>query len=146
VFFPWTAAVDPRTNLVAWRELARGASAVRIEADAIDFPHGMGGPRDLGLGEAMKQRGPGNERFGMIGRTRVRLPRGEWLFKTLSDDGVRVTVDGRTILENWTWHGPTPNEVRFRQENEAEVEIGVEHFEIDGYATLRLSLEPVVSP
>lgn len=143
VFFPWSVTTDPRTNLVGWRELAAGPGAVRLTTGALDFPFGMGGPRDLRLSEELSQRGPGRERFGLIASTRLRLPKGEWLFRTLSDDGVRVTVDGRPVLENWTWHGPTPNEARYRQLVDAEVEIGVEHFEIDGYATLKLSLEPV---
>ena len=142
VFFPWTPANDPRTNLVAWRSLASSDSAVRITVNALDFPHGMGGPRDLNLGGDMKRRGPGPDHFGMIAKTHFRLPRGTWKFHTLSDDGVRVAVDGKTVLENWNWHGPTPNDERFIQAADAEIEVVVEHFEIDGYSTLEFSLGP----
>ena len=41
------------------------------------------------------------------------------------DDGVRVAVGGKVVLENWTWHGPTPNEERFTQAVDGEVEIVV---------------------
>ncbi len=34
---------------------------------------------------------------------------GEYAFYTVSDDGVRVMMDGRTIIENWTQHYPTEN-------------------------------------
>jgi predicted ATPase len=35
------------------------------------------------------------------------LPAGTWRLRTVSDDGVRVRVDGKEVLKNWTWHGPT---------------------------------------
>ena len=49
---------------------------------------------------------------------------------------------GRKVTENWTWHGPTPNEGVFEQPADGDVEIAVEHFVIDGYAVLKLDLEP----
>ncbi|MCB1127589.1 MAG: hypothetical protein KDM81_13935, partial [Verrucomicrobiae bacterium] len=84
---------------------------------------------------------PGADHFGMVARTRLMLPTGRWRLKTLSDDGVRVSVDGRPVLENWTWHGPTPNEAVFEQPAPGEVDLLVEHFEIDGYAVLRFEIE-----
>ncbi len=75
----------------------------------------------------------------------MRLPAGRWRFTTLSDDGVRVMVDGRVVLENWTWHGPTQDSGVWEQPAEAadrEIEVVVEHFEIDGYAVLKLTIEP----
>jgi hypothetical protein len=62
----------------------------------------------------------------------------------LSDDGVRVRVDEATVIENWTWHGPTRDVAVFEQPETREVELVLEHFEIDGYAVLRfdLDLEP----
>ena len=142
VVFPWTNDTDPRTNLTAWRALAGGPAALRTEAEALDFPYGWGGPRDRQLSAAITADGPGGDHFGMIARTRLRLPAGEWQFRTLSDDGIRVRVAGQTVIENWTWHGPTADTGRFQLAAPAEVEIEVEHFEIDGYAVLRLDIEP----
>ncbi|MFL2765184.1 MAG: Ig-like domain-containing protein [Paracoccaceae bacterium] len=34
---------------------------------------------------------------------------GSYSFQTYSDDGVRLKVDGRTVVNNWTLHGPTFN-------------------------------------
>lgn len=79
----------------------------------------------------------------MIARTILKLPNSRCRFKTLSDDGVRVTVDGKPVVENWAWHGPTPNEGIFDQMADREVQIVVEHFEIDGYSTLKLDIEAV---
>ena len=137
--FPWT--VDPRQDLASWRRLADSAPALEATVGAIDFPYGWGGPRDLKLSNEINRGGPGNDHFGMIARTQLRLPQGLWRFRTWSDDGVRVMVNGHPIIENWTWHGPTPNEAMFDQARDGDVTVVVEHFEIDGYATLRLEIE-----
>lgn len=34
---------------------------------------------------------------------------GTWSVSTVSDDGVRLWVDGRLVIDNWTDHGPTTN-------------------------------------
>lgn len=129
-------------NLVI--QFTPGADAIRATATALDFPYGWGGPRDQKLGDTVAKSGLGNDHFGMIARTKLQLPAGRWRFKTLSDDGIRVLVAGQSVIENWTWHGPTLDEGIFEQSVAAEVEIIVEHFEIDGYAILKLDIEAVV--
>jgi hypothetical protein len=81
----------------------------------------------------------------MVARTRLPLTQGTWDFTTLSDDGVRVTVDGKPVIENWTWHGPTRDTGQLTLETAQTVEIVVEHFQIDGYAVLDFSLEPATT-
>ncbi len=142
-FFPWTANCDPRTNLPAWRALATGPDAVPAAVGALDFNYGGRGPKHLGISEEVTRRGPGAEHFGMIARTKLPLPAGRWRLATLSDDGVRVKVGGRVLIENWNWHGPTPDEAIYEQTVPGDVEIEVEHFEIDGHAVLRFELSPV---
>ena len=138
--FPWTASTDPRTDLAAWRRLADGPEALASSASALDFAYGWGGPRAMKLSDAITARGPGNDRFGMVARTRLKLPAGRWRITTQSDDGVRVLVDGRPVIENWNWHGPTTDEAVFTQPRAGEVDLVVEHFEIDGFATLRVDI------
>jgi len=89
------------------------------------------------------EKGPGSDHFGVIGRTRLMLPKGRWVLRVMSDDGVRVTVDGRAVIENWTWHGPSEDRTEFVQDEDREVEVGLEYFEIDGAAILRLDIERV---
>ncbi|HLB75371.1 MAG TPA: PA14 domain-containing protein, partial [Sedimentisphaerales bacterium] len=73
-------------------------------------------------------------------KTRLPLSAGKWEFATLSDDGIRLAVDGRAIIDNWTWHGPTRDTGTFELQTDKTVEIAVEHFEIDGYAVLELKI------
>ena len=138
-FFPWQ--VDPREQLAAWRKLADGSDAVAATTTTLNFPFGINGPRDLRLTEKLARAGPATDHFGVIASTDLKLPKGRWRFHTLSDDGVRVLVDGKPVIENWTWHGPTNDEGVFVQPAAAVVPVVVEYFEIDGYATLRLQIE-----
>lgn len=139
-FFPWT--VDPREDLEGWRAEAQSAAARTAKVETLAFAYGHGGPKDQKISEAVTQAGPGGDRFGMIATTKLLLPAGTWRVRTLSDDGVRVLVDGEPVIENWTWHAPTPNHGEFVVEKERLAEITVEHFEIDGYSVLEFGIEP----
>ena len=134
--FNWT--VDPREDLEGWRAQAGEAEVRNI--DALDLAFASAGPSTIGIAEAGEV---ASDRFGTIATTRLRLPKGTWRFTTLSDDGVRVVVDGKTVIENWTWHGPTRDSGELVLQSDREVEILVEHFELDGHAVLTLEIEPV---
>lgn len=140
-FFPWDAAADPRENLDAWRRLADSPAAVHTRLASLSLPFANGGPGNLPSLKDLRAKLPWRDRFGTIARATIPLPPGRWRFSTLSDDGIRVTVNGRPAIENWTWHGPTRDSGIFEQQQEGDAEIIVEHFEIDGYATLELDIE-----
>lgn len=138
-FFNWPEQTDPREKLDQWRSLAAGPGAVSVAVKQLSFKYGGGGPGDQNLPK-VKAAGIGRDHFGMIARTRVHLPAGRWEFTTISDDGVRVSVNGKPVIENWTWHPPTRDTGVFEQPADGEVEIVVEHFEIDGWAALELDI------
>jgi mannan endo-1,4-beta-mannosidase len=96
----------------------------------------------MGISDKVTAAKIGGDHFGMIARTRLPLTKGMWEFVTTSDDGVRVTVDGKAVVENWAWHGPTRNSGTLALEADKTVEIVVEHFQIDGFAVLEFSLAP----
>jgi hypothetical protein len=72
----------------------------------------------------------------------MKLPAGRYELRTVSDDGVRVRVDGKVVQEDWTWHGPTEHKTTIDLAAGAHTFV-VEHFELDGYAVLRFDLRPV---
>ncbi len=145
-FFNWPTNADPRTNLVAYRQLAEGPAAVSDQIDELSFRYGMRGPSDIGISDKITAARLDRRRFGMVARTRLPLASGTWEFATLSDDGVRVSVDGRPVIENWAWHGPTRNTGKLTLETGRTVELVVEHFQIDGYAVLDFSVLPAAEP
>jgi parallel beta-helix repeat protein len=139
-FFKWPAEIDPRKDLEGYRKLAQGPTAVPAALDELSLRYGMRGPSDLAISDQVTAAKLGREHFGMIARTRLPLAKGSWDLGTLSDDGVRVAVDGKAVIENWTWHGPTRDAGKLVLEADKTVEIVVEHFEIDGYAVLEFSI------
>jgi parallel beta-helix repeat protein len=141
-FFKWPPDIDPRTHLEAYRKLADGPGAVSDVLDQLSLKYGLRGPSDLGLSPRITAAKLGRDHFGMVARTRLPLGPGSWEFATESDDGVRVTVDGKPLIENWTWHGPTRDTGTFELADQRTVDITVEHFQIDGYAVLELSVTP----
>lgn len=138
--FPWTA--DPREDLEGWRAESTGPAARTVTLDRVNLAYRHGGPSDLKLSEEVTAAVMPKDRFGTIATTVIPLTAGTWRFTTLSDDGVRVVVNGKPVIENWTWHAPTRDTGTITLEGDANVEIVVEHFELDGYAVLELSIEP----
>ncbi|MDX2146409.1 MAG: right-handed parallel beta-helix repeat-containing protein [Planctomycetota bacterium] len=138
--FPWT--IDPREDLDGWRREAGGPRAFSASVAAISMPFGNNGPRSLPFARGMLEEHAVSDRFGVIAQTRLRLPAGKWRFSTLSDDGVRLLVGDKVVLENWTHHGPTRDTGTLTLEQEQELDVLLEYFEIDGYATLELTVEP----
>ncbi|MBL8800752.1 MAG: right-handed parallel beta-helix repeat-containing protein [Planctomycetes bacterium] len=138
-FGAWSS--DPRTDAAAWRaEVERG---VRCELRNLSFPFGGGGPSELvGAPQAVREARLPHERFGLVAATKLELPAGAWRVTTHSDDGVRVRIDGATLLENWTHHGPTRDQAQFEVAATRVVAIEVEYFELDGHAVLEFALEP----
>ncbi|MBI4616430.1 MAG: hypothetical protein HY720_22660 [Planctomycetes bacterium] len=127
-WFPWTK--DPREDAPAFEALVAGDPIVRKTFPALDFPWQGGGPEGVPA-----------DRFATVAETTLTLPAGRYRIRTVSDDGVRVKVDGTTVLENWTWHGPTEDTAE-EDLSAGEHRVRVEHFELDGWAVLRCSLEP----
>ena len=100
----------------------------------------------LGVSDKVTAAKFGRDHFGMIARTRLPLTKGTWELGTLSDDGVRVSVDEKLVIENWAWHGPTSDTAKLTLPADKTVEIVVEHFQIDGYAVLEFSLSRQAEP
>jgi len=130
-YYTWTDDTDPRDSLDNWQRIIAGEPFHQQTANGIDFTWGASGPT---------QTGP-RDHFALVATTAIDLPAGRWRFRTISDDGIRVSLNGERIIDNWTWHGPT--------EDVADVDLSagrhtirVEYFEIDGHAQLQLAIEP----
>jgi hypothetical protein len=128
---PWTISYwkwdeDPRKE-GAWAALMKTKPVSVVEGDRLEEVWGGGGPKNVAA-----------DRFATRAVARVTLSKYSEIV-TVSDDGVRVLVDGKVVLEDWTHHGPTEHKTQVILEP-GEHEIVVEHFEIDGYAVLRFDL------
>ncbi len=128
-FFQWTK--DPREDADAWKALLAGAPVETRRVDGLDFDW-----KSAAVSEAV-----GADHFGTLATGDVQTTAGRWTLRTLSDDGIRVWVDGKLVIDDWTHHGPTPHDVELDL-SAGKHAIRVEHFEIDGWAVLRASLSP----
>jgi parallel beta-helix repeat protein len=130
-FYAWTADRDPRESEENWSTIVQQQPLETLPAQSLDFTWGGGAP-----GEKVPR-----DHFATVATTRLSLPAGKWRARTVSDDGVRVFINGKQVLTNWTWHGPTVDEALVDLPAGPH-DIRVEHFEIDGYAQLQFTIEP----
>ena len=104
-------------------------SAVLQRTEGINFDWGSGSP------------GPGvaTNSFSARWTGQIEIPAtGSYRFQTLSDDGVRVYVDGVRVINNWSNHGATRNTSSARTYTEGRHAIIVEYYENTGSAVMKL--------
>lgn len=121
---------DPREDVETWRAAAKDAEIVH--KPVLHELYKNGGPNDA----------IGNDRFGTIATTTLTIPPGDYRLRTTSDDGIRVWMNDELIIDDWTWHAPMDNDYDFGVNKPTEITLRVEHFELDGFAVLRVDLEP----
>lgn len=130
-FFGWEdqgAQKPPRD----WDAVLRSTPLDSMTLDKIGFTWGGGKPSDKVPAE----------HFATLATTEMELPVGKYEVRTVSDDGVRLTIDGKRVIDNWTWHPPHEDKVEVTLE-QGKHAIRLEHFEIDGFAQLQLVLKPI---
>ena len=69
------------------------------------------------------------------------VPPGDYTIELTTDDGARVWLDGKPLIQDaWRYQGPTAYARTVRLGGKHRLR--VEHFQIDGYATLKLTVKP----
>jgi len=129
-FYKWQKDVsDPRTQEEAFYKILTGPSFKQEKTARLDY-----------AGTGALAEGLPNSYYAAVAEGSVKLPKGKYSLEMTSDDGVRVYVDGKRVIDNWTWHGPTLDK--------AEVQLSglhklrVEYFQIDGYSAMKLDIKP----
>jgi hypothetical protein len=119
---------DPRQS-EAWKEKN---PVEKISIDKIDFAWQASAP------------GPkiNADYFAIVATTQMDLPAGKYQIETISDDGVRVWINEKKIIDNWTWHGAT-KDTAIVEIPKGRHSFKIEYFEIDGYAQLQFKIIPV---
>ncbi len=129
-FYGWKA-VGPQKPPADWDEVLAGPVLEERKLGKLDFAWGGGAPSD---------KVPADH-FATVSTTELELPAGRYELRTVSDDGVRVSIDGRRVIDNWTWHPPVVDKAEVELKRGSHT-IRIEHFEIDGVAQLQFSLTP----
>ncbi len=82
----------------------------------------------------------GSDRFSARWWGSVELPVGRWKFKLTSDDGVRLFLDDRLLIDRWVDQSPTLREAIVDLAG-ARREVRIEYYERTGNAMCKLELE-----
>ena len=105
-----------------------GASVSRVDAK-VDFAWGWGSPAaSIGSDDfSVRWTGELQPRYSET-----------YTLSTVSDDGVRLWVDGRLLIDNWTEHSSREDAVSIALEAGRRYPVRMEFFEKGGLATARL--------
>ena len=77
------------------------------------------------------------ERFAILATGTVMLDSGTYTLRTISDDGVRVWVDGRLAIDSWA---PHESRVDFAALGAGRHAIRVEYYQLQGWTELRVDI------
>ncbi len=124
-WFRWDTASDPRTQPEAFAEILKGTAVREVKTEALDVVLPRGGVPDT--------------YFATLAEGSFSAPPGDYLIELTTDDGARVWLDGEPLVEDaWKYQGPTTYARKLRLSGAHRLR--VEHFQIDGYSTLRLKV------
>jgi parallel beta-helix repeat protein len=77
------------------------------------------------------------EKWGLEAATTVDLPPGRYRLRTISDDGIRVWVDGQLVIERWSTHGSEIDEVPLES---GRHQLKLQYYQNGGWMELRLDI------
>lgn len=126
-WFALPEGLDPATDAAGFRRAIGGTPLVSERARHLDYVNGR----------ALRSGLP-DDRVALVAEGTVTLPPGPaatYELRTISDDGVRVWVDGVLVIDNWDVHG---SELDRAPIGGGRHTIRVEYFEATGWAELRL--------
>jgi hypothetical protein len=125
-WFAWNEASDPRTSQAEFDALLRGAPALTQRLPRLDYMWYR--PAITGLPA---------EQAALRATGTVTLPPGQYTLRTISDDAVRVWIDGRLAIDAWT---PHESAVDHADLGGGRHELRVEHYQVGGWTELRLEI------
>jgi hypothetical protein len=127
-WYRWDASCDPR-QAGGWDKML-GAPSIAADAPV--------GPLNYAGGSMFRGLPP--DHYGTSADGTFTVSAGTYGLRLTTDDGARVSVDGRPVIANaWHYQGPTEYHATLHLTS-GRHRIHVDHFQIDGYATLQVEL------
>ena len=125
-FFAWTDSTDPRSRPDAFaRLLARPPLRERHEP-RLDYEWYR--PQIAGVPQ---------ERWALEASSSVTLSPGDYTLRAISDDAVRVWVDGALVVDDWSPHESVVDNAPL---SGGRHELKVQYYQVDGWTELRLDI------
>ena len=120
----FTDSTDPRTTPRAFDALLRTAPGMTRTLPRLDW-----------MWSRSPMPGVPATRMAMEATSRVVLPAGTHTLRTLSDDAIRVWVDGTLVIDHWTPHETMPDYATLRG---GAHDVRVQYLQVDGWTELRV--------
>ncbi len=114
---------DPLTHYTEFKKLKNALPTATKTTDDLYFAW-WGKPAE----------GVGEDKFATFAEAEFDMEPGEYAIELTSDDGARLYLDGKLLIDHWNIHEPATDEVRVRLGGHHKLE--VEHFDASGFATL----------
>jgi hypothetical protein len=125
-FFAWADATDPRKNPEGFAALLGAAPLLERREPRLDY-----------MWYRSTVKGVPQSNFAIEAEASVTLPAGVFTLRAISDDAVRVWVDGRLVIDHWTPHESAAD---FARLGGGHHDLRVVHFQVDGWTELRLDV------
>lgn len=126
-FFDFNANTDTPSQPVAFASLIAGTPVASEKTDRLDY-----------LSSRAIAGGVPNNHVALVAEGKVDLPGGQYELRTISDDGVRVWVDGALAIDHWSPHESAVDRAAIRGGRRRRLR--VEYYERTGFAELRVEI------
>ena len=127
-FFEYPESSDPVKSPAAFADLLRGKPLRTFKADRIDYL--SGGTLEDGLPR---------DRFAIVAEGTVDLPDGDYTLQVISDDGARVWVDGKLVLDAWAPHESRVDRTTI---GGGRHELKLEYYDRGGWSEISFDIQP----
>jgi nitrous oxidase accessory protein NosD len=126
-FFEYGDEADPVKRASVFAKLVSGPPLKTMSASRLDYV--SGGAMEDGLPR---------DRVALVAEGATTLPPGEYMLQVISDDGVRVWMDGAMILDEWAPHESKVSRVPL---SGGARRFKVEYYDHTGFAELRFDIQ-----
>lgn len=123
-FFAWSDSTDPRSKPDAFRRIIAQAPVATRETPKLDY-----------LWYAPTIAGVPRSRFAVVASTEVSLAPGSYTLRAISDDAIRVWIDGRLAIDDWAPHESVVDAAAL---SGGTHDLRVEYYQVDGWTELRV--------
>jgi nitrous oxidase accessory protein NosD len=125
-FFAWSDSSDVRGDSTGFERLLRGAPLLTRELSRLDLEWYR--PQ---LAELPR------EHWALEATSTLRLAAGAYRLRSISDDGIRVWIDGKLVIDRWNVHESVVDEAALTGGSH---DLRVRYFQADGWTELRVEI------
>ena len=123
-FYTWSDSTDPRTSPDAFARITKQAPVATQHAPRLDY---------MWYSPTIKP--VPQSKYAIVATSKVTLAPGTYTLRTISDDAVRVWVDGKRVIDDWTPHESVVDTAPLRGGTH---DLRVEYYQVDGWTELRV--------